>query len=43
MLSTAEHRPPAVDLEGQSGADIVLRTLEAEGVEVCFGMPGGTI
>lgn len=29
--------PPAI------GADIVLRTLEHEGVEVCFGMPGGAI
>lgn len=25
------------------GADVVLRALEAEGVEVCFGMPGGAI
>jgi acetolactate synthase I/II/III large subunit len=28
---------------GLSGAAIVLRTLEALGVEVCFGMPGGAI
>ena len=25
------------------GADVILRAFEAEGVEVCFGMPGGTI
>ena len=25
------------------GSDLVLRVLEAEGVEVCFGMPGGAI
>ncbi len=25
------------------GADLVLRVIEAEGVEVCFGMPGGAI
>jgi acetolactate synthase I/II/III large subunit len=25
------------------GSDLVLRALEAEGVEVCFGMPGGAI
>ena len=25
------------------GADVVLRALEAEGVEVCFGMPGGAV
>jgi acetolactate synthase-1/2/3 large subunit len=25
------------------GADVVLRAFEAEGVEVCFGMPGGAI
>ncbi|HET6509671.1 MAG TPA: biosynthetic-type acetolactate synthase large subunit [Baekduia sp.] len=28
---------------GLRGADIVLRTLEEVGVEVCFGMPGGAI
>lgn len=26
-----------------SGADLVLRVLEQEGVEICFGMPGGAI
>src|ERR671935_1204762 len=26
-----------------NGADAVLRSLEAEGVEVCFGIPGGAI
>ena len=26
-----------------NGADAVLRSLEAEGVEVCFGIPGGSI
>jgi acetolactate synthase I/II/III large subunit len=31
--------PPAEAL----GADVVLRTLERDGVEVCFGLPGGAI
>jgi acetolactate synthase-1/2/3 large subunit len=38
--------PPAPrpsPLPHANGADIVLRTLEAAGVEVCFGMPGGAI
>ena len=25
------------------GADLVLRTLESEGIDLCFGMPGGAI
>jgi acetolactate synthase I/II/III large subunit len=33
--------PPRV--ERLRGADIVLRVLEEEGVEVCFGIPGGAI
>jgi len=37
-------QPPAAHPHlGLPGADIVLRTLEAAGVEVCFGMPGGAI
>ncbi len=33
--------PPRV--ETQSGADVILRVLEEEGVEVCFGIPGGAV
>jgi acetolactate synthase I/II/III large subunit len=33
--------PPRV--ERLRGADVVLRVLEEEGVEVCFGIPGGAI
>jgi acetolactate synthase I/II/III large subunit len=30
-------------IEQARGADVVLRVLEEEGVEVCFGIPGGAI
>src|SRR6201996_5979616 len=33
--------PPRV--EQPLGADVVLRVLEEEGAEVCFGIPGGAI
>ena len=33
--------PPRASIA--SGADIVLRAIEAEGTEICFGMPGGAI
>jgi acetolactate synthase-1/2/3 large subunit len=32
-------RPPT----SMTGADAVLRALEAEGVDVCFGLPGGAV
>lgn len=43
-MDTAVSQPePAAPAPAQVGADAVLRALEAEGVEVCFGMPGGAI
>ena len=38
----AEHRR-ATDTRAILGADVVLRTLEDVGVEVCFGIPGGAV
>lgn len=35
------HSDPA--LPAPNGADVVLRALEREGVEVCFGVPGGCV
>ncbi len=35
--------PAPSDVRPSNGADVVLRAFEAEGVEVCFGMPGGAI
>jgi acetolactate synthase I/II/III large subunit len=40
---TVVDRAPSWSLVGASGAEIVLRILEREGTEVCFGMPGGAI
>lgn len=39
----APHHPAAPPATRMLGADVVLRAFEAEGVEVCFGMPGGAI
>src|SRR5215213_1132078 len=36
-------RAPAESTRTMRGADLVLRAIEAEGVEICFGMPGGAI
>ena len=49
--SAAGAEPPAAAASAHAaarparsiGADVVLRAFEAEGVEVCFGMPGGAI
>src|SRR6478609_11522727 len=50
-MSTAETRPASAEApppnpyEGQrlTGAEAVIRSLEAAGVEICFGIPGGAI
>src|ERR1700744_5470395 len=35
--------PASTRVEQPCGADVVLRVLEEEGAEVCFGIPGGAI
>ncbi len=37
------HAPPANGAQRMSGAEIFLRSLDAEGVEVVFGHPGGAV
>ncbi|HYV14787.1 MAG TPA: biosynthetic-type acetolactate synthase large subunit [Conexibacter sp.] len=42
--ATAAVAPPSIDSpQRMLGADAILRAFEAEGVEVCFGIPGGAI
>ncbi|MBB4662140.1 biosynthetic-type acetolactate synthase large subunit [Conexibacter arvalis] len=51
VADTAATAPPAAAVAATApatarpsvGADVVLRAFEAEGVTVCFGMPGGAI
>ena len=41
--SMKRHAPPANGAQRMSGAEIFLRSLDAEGVEVVFGHPGGAV
>jgi acetolactate synthase-1/2/3 large subunit len=41
--SLSTERPLPLTSELVAGADVVVRSLERENVEVCFGMPGGAI
>lgn len=38
-----QHAPPVNGAQRMSGAEIFLRSLDAEGVEVVFGHPGGAV
>jgi len=42
-MSAATHAPPASDALTMSGAEVVLRALKDNGVEVIFGYPGGAV
>lgn len=41
--SMTHHAPPVNGAQRMSGAEIFLRSLDAEGVEVVFGHPGGAV
>ncbi len=41
--SMSQHAPPVNGAQRMSGAEIFLRSLDAEGVEVVFGHPGGAV
>jgi hypothetical protein len=42
-MSAATQAPPASDALTMSGAEVVLRALKDNGVEVIFGYPGGAV
>ncbi len=42
-MSAATQAPPASDTLTMSGAEVVLRALKDNGVEVIFGYPGGAV
>ncbi|MCA3278613.1 MAG: acetolactate synthase 3 large subunit [Roseomonas sp.] len=42
-MSAATQAPPATDALNLSGAEVVLRALKDNGVEVIFGYPGGAV
>ena len=42
-MSAATQAPPATSTQSLSGAEVVLRALKDNGVEVIFGYPGGAV
>src|SRR5262245_7212880 len=43
QITETAHPEPKAEVHTLTGAQIIWETLVREGVEVCFGYPGGTI